>query len=87
MLAVGLFRSSGNLAAAYGIAVTTDMLITTVLTFFVIRYAWKLPLMLCIAATGVFFTVDVLFGPPICSNFCTGAGFLWPLRGWFFCSW
>ena len=61
VLAVGLFRSSGNLAAAYGIAVTTDMLITTVLTFFVIRYAWKLPLMLCITATGVFFTVDVLF--------------------------
>ena len=61
VLAVGLFRSSGNLAAAYGIAVTTDMLITTVLTFFVIRYTWKLPLMLCITATGVFFTVDVLF--------------------------
>ena len=61
VLAVGLVRSSGNLAAAYGIAVTTDMLITTVLTFFVIRYAWKLPLMLCITATGVFFTVDVLF--------------------------
>ena len=61
VLAVGLFRSSGNLAAAYGIAVTTDMLITTVLTFFVIRYAWKLPLMLSITATGVFFTVDVLF--------------------------
>ena len=46
VLAVGLFRSSSNLAAAYGIAVTTDMLITTVLTFFVIRYAWKLPLLL-----------------------------------------
>ncbi|WP_423458652.1 potassium transporter Kup [Ottowia sp. VDI28] len=61
VLAVGMFRSSGNLAAAYGIAVTTDMLITTVLTFFVIRYAWKLPLALCLAATGLFFTVDVLF--------------------------
>ena len=43
VLAVVMFRSSSNLAAAYGIAVTTDMLITTVLTFFVIRYAWKLP--------------------------------------------
>lgn len=61
VLAVGMFRSSGNLAAAYGIAVTTDMLITTVLTFFVVRYAWKLPLIVCIAATGLFFTVDVLF--------------------------
>ncbi|HEY2255005.1 MAG TPA: KUP/HAK/KT family potassium transporter, partial [Variovorax sp.] len=60
-LAVLLFRSSSNLAAAYGIAVTTDMLITTVLTFFVIRYAWKYPLALCIAATGAFFVVDFLF--------------------------
>ncbi|MDN8614805.1 potassium transporter Kup [Variovorax ginsengisoli] len=61
VLAVVMFRSSSNLAAAYGIAVTTDMLITTVLTFFVIRYAWKYPLVLCIAATGAFFVVDFLF--------------------------
>ena len=50
VVAVGLFRNSTNLASAYGIAVTTDMLITTVLTFFVIHYAWKLPLWLCVAA-------------------------------------
>ena len=61
VLAVGMFRSSSNLAAAYGIAVCTDMLITTVLTFFVIRYAWKLPLALCIGATGFFFIVDLAF--------------------------
>ena len=61
VLAVVMFRSSSNLAAAYGIAVTTDMLITTILTFFVIRHAWKYPLWLCIAATGVFFIVDVTF--------------------------
>ena len=61
VLAVVLFRSSSNLAAAYGIAVTTDMLITTVLTFFVIRYRWKYPLWLCVAATGVFFVVDFAF--------------------------
>jgi KUP system potassium uptake protein len=61
VLAVVMFRSSSNLAAAYGIAVCTDMLITTILTFFVIRYAWKYPLWLCIAATGWFFVVDVTF--------------------------
>ena len=44
VLAVVMFRSSSNLASAYGIAVTLDMLITTTLTFFVIRYAWKYPL-------------------------------------------
>ena len=61
VLAIGMFRSSNNLAAAYGIAVTTDMLITTVLTFFVVRYAWKFSLALTLAATGVFLTVDLLF--------------------------
>jgi len=61
VLAVVLFRSSSNLAAAYGIAVTLDMLITTVLTFFVIRYGWGYPLALCIVATGFFFTVDLAF--------------------------
>jgi KUP system potassium uptake protein len=61
VLAVLLFRSSSNLAAAYGIAVTLDMLITTVLTFFVIRYAWHYPLALCVAATGLFFVVDLAF--------------------------
>ena len=61
VLAVVMFRSSSNLAAAYGIAVCTDMLITTVLTFYVIRYGWKYPLWLCIAATSVFFAVDFAF--------------------------
>ncbi|HSV46871.1 MAG TPA: potassium transporter Kup [Ramlibacter sp.] len=61
VLAVVMFRSSSNLAAAYGIAVTLDMLITTTLTFFVIRYSWKYPLALCVAATGWFFIVDVTF--------------------------
>ena len=61
VLAVALFKSSSNLAAAYGIAVCTDMLITTILTFFVIRYSWKLPLSLCIGATGFFFLVDFAF--------------------------
>ena len=60
-LAVALFRSSSNLAAAYGIAVTTDMLITTVLTFFVIRYAWRMPLLLALAATSFFFVIDIAF--------------------------
>jgi KUP system potassium uptake protein len=61
VFAVVVFGSSGALASAYGIAVTVDMTITTVMTFFVIRYAWKLPLPLCLAATGVFFAVDIVF--------------------------
>ena len=61
VLAVVMFKTSSNLAAAYGIAVCTDMLITTILTFFVIRYAWKMPLWLCISATSIFFVVDLAF--------------------------
>jgi len=61
VFAVVVFGSSTALASAYGIAVTIDMTITTVMTFFVIRYAWKLPLALCVAATGIFFVVDIMF--------------------------
>ena len=61
VLAVVVFKSSAALGSAYGIAVTLDMTITTVMTFFVIRYGWKYPLALCLLATGFFFVVDVTF--------------------------
>ncbi len=61
VFAVVLFGSSSKLASAYGIAVTIDMLITTTMTFFVIRYGWKYPWALCVAATGFFFLVDFVF--------------------------
>ena len=59
--AVGLFGSSSALAAAYGISVSLVMVITTVLTFFVVRYGWGYPLWLCIAASSFFLIVDVAF--------------------------
>ena len=61
LIAVVGFGSSENLAAAYGIAVTATMLATTILTFFVIRYRWKLNLLLCWAATGFFLVIDITF--------------------------
>jgi len=61
VLSVIMFRSSSALATAYGIAVCGNMLITTLLTFFVIRYHWHYPLALCIAATAWFFAVDLVF--------------------------
>ncbi|WP_348693577.1 potassium transporter Kup [Duganella fentianensis] len=60
LLAVIGFGSSDKLAGAYGIAVTATMLCTTVLTFFVTRYRWNMPLLLCLGATGFFLTMDVL---------------------------
>jgi KUP system potassium uptake protein len=61
IFAVVMFGSSSKLAAAYGIAVTIDMIITTTMTFFVIRYGWRYPWALCIGATGFFFVVDGVY--------------------------
>jgi KUP system potassium uptake protein len=61
VIAVVTFGSTDRLASAYGIAVTIDMLITTAMTFFVIRYGWKYPWSLCFAATGFFFIVDLTY--------------------------
>ena len=74
LLAVVLFGSSNNLASAYGIAVTIDMLITTTMTFFVIRYGWKYPWALSLAATGFFFLVDFIFLARTSSRCSTAAG-------------
>ena len=60
LLAVVGFGSSDKLAGAYGIAVTATMFATTILTFFVIRYRWHLPLWLCFGATGFFMVMDVM---------------------------
>ncbi|HWU98704.1 MAG TPA: potassium transporter Kup [Oxalicibacterium sp.] len=61
MMAVIGFGSSSDLAAAYGIAVTATMTVTTILTFFVIRYRWRYSLLLCFGATGFFLVIDVGF--------------------------
>ncbi len=61
ILAVVGFGSSTNLAAAYGIAVTATMTTTTILTFFVVRYAWRYNFWICILATGFFFVIDSAF--------------------------
>jgi KUP system potassium uptake protein len=55
------FRSSSNLAAAYGVAVTTTMLITTLLLFVVLRERWKWSLPLAAVVTGFFLIIDFAF--------------------------
>jgi KUP system potassium uptake protein len=54
------FGNSSAMASAYGIAVTGTMLITTVLTYFVVRHGWGFPAWLSIGATGFFIGVDAL---------------------------
>jgi len=55
------FGSSSRLAAAYGVAVMGTMLVTTLLTFFVLRNEWRYPLAISIAATGFFMFIDGAF--------------------------
>ncbi len=75
VLAVIGFQSSSALAAAYGIAVTMTMLITTILTFFVIHYAWKLPLPVALASTAVFLVFDALLVASCALKFLDGGWF------------
>jgi KUP system potassium uptake protein len=47
------FGSSTALASAYGVAVMGTMLVTTILTFFVVYYGWGFPLWLLPVSHGV----------------------------------
>ena len=58
ILLVLTFRSSSNLAAAYGIAVTGAMLIDSVLISVVLRYMWTWNKYLVGGLLALFFTVD-----------------------------
>ena len=55
------FGSSSNLAAAYGFSVTTDMAITTLLFFFVVRERFRWPLYGALLLCGGFLTFDLAF--------------------------
>jgi KUP system potassium uptake protein len=59
-LVVG-FQNSSNLAAAYGIAVTTTMLIDTILVAFVMVLLWHWNLMLVALVAGSLLAVDIAF--------------------------
>lgn len=54
-------RSSSNLAAAYGIAVTGTMIMTTLLFYVVTRDLWHWPLWKSAAMTALFLAVDFAF--------------------------
>jgi KUP system potassium uptake protein len=55
------FGSSSNLAAAYGVAVTATMVITTVLLGVVERRMWGWSLPLTLALSGFFLVIDLAF--------------------------
>jgi len=55
------FRTSSNLAAAYGVAITTTMLITTILFYIVARRRWHWPASLALPLAAFFITIDLAF--------------------------
>ena len=61
LLTVVLFRSSDNLAAAYGIAVSGTMLITTILLYRVAVLRWKWSQSLAIPVIAIFGAIDATF--------------------------
>jgi KUP system potassium uptake protein len=69
------FRESSRLAAAYGIAVTGTMLVTTIAYNFIARHAWKWSLLKSLAVTGLFLSFDI---PYFLANLLK-----FPQGGWF----
>lgn len=55
------FRESGNLAAAYGAAITTTMLITTLIFYVVSREIFRWPRTGSLILIGLFLVVDLAF--------------------------
>lgn len=55
------FGSSSNLAGAYGVAVTTTMVITTILAFFLMVKRWHWKVVTAAALAGLFLSFDIPF--------------------------
>ncbi|MFM0377824.1 potassium transporter Kup [Paraburkholderia strydomiana] len=58
---VVFFKSSDNLAAAYGIAVASTMLLTTLLMYFITHCLWKWKPLATLAVIGPLALVDAVF--------------------------
>lgn len=58
---VASFKTSANLAGAYGVAVTTTMVITTLLAFVAMRNLWKWSLPAAVSLTVFFLIIDLFF--------------------------
>ena len=84
LAAVLHFGSSSALAAAYGIAVTLTMLVTTLLAGFVARRVWGLPGPVAVAGTVFFLALDALLVAGCIVKFFDGGWFPLVLGGLIF---
>ncbi|MRG90732.1 potassium transporter Kup [Polyangium spumosum] len=75
VLLVLLFRTSSALAAAYGIAVTATMTITTVVYFVVVTQRWGWPLWKALPPVLTFLVIDLSFFTANAAKFFHGGWF------------
>ena len=61
LILIFTFKTSDNLASAYGIAVSGTMLVTTALAFLVSRHIWNWPLAVSLVVAGSFLAIDISF--------------------------
>ena len=78
------FQSSSKLAAAYGVAVTSTMLVTTTLFYVVARQRWGWRRLTAGTLTGIFFLVDIPFFGANVSKIFHGAWFPLAIGAFFF---
>lgn len=69
------FRSSGKLASAYGLAVSMDMMLTSVLLFLVARLLWKWPAKKAVPVVAAFLVIELGYVSGSLSKFLHGAWF------------
>jgi KUP system potassium uptake protein len=75
LLLLAVFKSSSNLASAYGIAVTATMVTTVLLLFVIERHKWRWPLWVSVAVSGPFLLIDMIFFSANAVKFVEGGWF------------
>lgn len=75
LIAVGIFQSTDNLAAAYGIAITGIMMITSILACILAHYKWQWPTWKMLLVFTPIFALDALFFTSSMVKFFTGGWF------------
>jgi KUP system potassium uptake protein len=75
ILLVLTFQSSSNLAAAYGIAVSGTMIITTLFAYLIARYDWRWPAALALPVFTAFVLIDGAFFAANTIKFADGGWF------------
>ena len=78
------FGSSSALASAYGIAVTGTMLLTSILTFFVLKHQWKLSLGIAAIITAALVLMDGILVTASSVKFLNGGWFPFVIAGLLF---